>query len=160
MRAVPVARILRGIATNPLILGCVAGAIGLVVRQRTGLEPPRFLARTLQSIGSLAGPGALIALGGSLTADRMRASLRGAHIAAVLKLVVCPLIGALLARLIGLDADARFIALAYLTCPTAVASFVMAQAMKGDDVLAGGTVALTTLYSVPALAVMLLLFGP
>ena len=60
----------------------------------------------------------------------------------------------------GLDGDARFVALAYLTCPTAVASFVMAQAMKGDDVLAGGAVALTTVYSVAALAVLLALAAP
>ncbi len=159
-RHVPAGRILRGIATNPLILGCVAGAIGLLVRQNTGHDLPRFLDRTLQSIGSLAGPGALVALGASLTPERLRAALRGAHCAAFLKLVVCPLIGAALAHAFHLDPDARFIALAYLTCPTAVASFVMAQAMKGDDVLAGGAVALSTLYSVPALAIMLLLFGP
>ena len=159
-RHVPASRILRGIATNPLILGCVAGAIGLLVRQNTGQDLPRFLDRTLQSIGSLAGPGALVALGASLTPERLRAALRGAHCAAFLKLVVCPLIGAALAHAFHLDHDARFIALAYLTCPTAVASFVMAQAMKGDDVLAGGAVALSTLYSVPALAIMLLLFGP
>ena len=87
-------------------------------------------------------------------------ALRGAHIACVLKLLVCPLLGAILAYGIGLKPDARFVALIYLTCPTAVASFVMAQAMKGDDVLAGGAVALSTLYSVLALALMLYLFGP
>ncbi len=153
-------KILLGIVKNPLILACVAGSLGLWIRQTTGAELPEFLARTLQSIGSLAGPGALVALGASLTPERMRQAMRGAHIVAALKLVVCPLIGAALAYAAGLDADARFVATAYLTCPTAVASFVMAQAMKGDDVLAGGAVALSTLYSVVALAATLALFGP
>ena len=157
---VPAGRILHGSATNPLILACVAGSVGLVLRKTTGATLPAFLDRSLESLGGMAGPGALVALGASLTPERLRASLRGAHFAAVLKLVACPLIGALLARVAGLDADARFVALAYLTCPTAVASFVMAQAMKGDDALAGSTVALTTLCSVAALAVLLLLVGP
>ena len=154
---IPARRLLRGFAHNPLILACVAGSIALLLRQKTGVEPPEFLTRTLRQIGSLAGPGALFALGGSLTPQRLRTALRGAHIVAILKLVVCPLLGALFAWLFHLEPDAKFVALAYLTCPTAVASFVMAQAMKGDDVLAGGAVALTTLYSVPALAVLLAL---
>lgn len=154
---IPLRKLLRGIAHNPLIIACVSGAVALVIRQRTGIEPPEFLARTLKQIGSLAGPGALLALGGSLTPQRLRAAMRGAHIVAFLKLVVCPLLGALFAYVFRLGPDARFVALAYLTCPTAVASFVMAQAMKGDDTLAGGAVALTTLYSVPALAVLLAL---
>lgn len=153
-------KVLLGIVKNPLIVSCVAGAIGLWARQSTGVELPEFLARTLRSVGSLAGPGALVALGASLTPARMRMALRGAHVVAILKLVVCPLVGATLARAAGLDSDARFVAVAYLTCPTAVASFVMAQAMRGDDVLAGGAVALTTLYSVLALAATLALFGP
>ncbi len=150
-------RLLRGFAHNPLIVACVAGSVALLLKQKTGLELPEFLSRTLHQIGSLAGPGALFALGGSLTPQRLRSALRGAHVVAALKLVVCPLLGALFAWLFQLGPDARFVALAYLTCPTAVASFVMAQAMKGDDVLAGGAVALTTLYSVPALAVLLAL---
>ena len=127
----------------------------MAIRQRTGLEFPAFVSRTLSSIGSLAGPGALIALGASLTPERMRVAWRGANAAAFLKLVVCPLLGVLFARLLRLEGDARLVALIYLTCPTAVASFVMAQAMKGDDVLAGGSVALTTVYSALALAIVL-----
>ena len=154
---IPVRKLLRGIAHNPLIVACVAGSVALFVRQRIGVDLPEFAHRTLHQIGSLAGPGALFALGGSLTPARMRAAMRGAHVVALLKLVICPLLGALFALAFRLGPDARFVALAYLTCPTAVASFVMAQAMKGDDVLAGGAVALTTLYSVLALAILLAL---
>lgn len=153
-------RLATGIAHNPLIIGCLSGALALWIRKRTGCEPPAFLARTLRQIGSLAGPGALLALGASLTPERMRAAWRGAHAVAFLKLVICPLLGLLFAWLLGVEGDARFVALAYLTCPTAVASFVMAQAMKGDDVLAGGAVALTTVYSAAALALLLALAAP
>ena len=153
-------RIALGIVRNPLIVACVAGSLALLVRQRTEFVAPEFITRTMTQVGSLAGPGALLALGASLTPERMRAAFRGAHIAALLKLVVCPLLGVFFAWAFGLDGDARFVALAYLTCPTAVASFVMAQAMKGDDTLAGGAVALTTVYSAVALAVLLALAAP
>jgi predicted permease len=58
-----------------------------------------------------------------------------------------------------LNHEARFVCLVYLACPTAVASFVMAQAMKGDAILAAGTVAVSTVYSCVALSVVLLLAG-
>ena len=154
---IPLRKLLRGIARNPLIVACVAGSAALALRQEFDLEPPEWLVRTLRQIGSLAGPGALFALGGSLTPQRLRTAMRGAHAVALLKLVACPLFGALFAYAFHLAPQARFVALAYLTCPTAVASFVMAKAMKGDEVLAGGAVALTTLYSVPALAILLAL---
>jgi predicted permease len=89
----------------------------------------------------------------------MRSAWRPAHLATVLKLVICPLIGWGLAVLWGLNHEARFVCLVYLACPTAVASFVMAQAMKGDAVLAAGTVAISTVYSCVALSVVLLLVG-
>ncbi len=150
-------KILKGIVRNPLIEACVLGSVGLALRQKFQIEAPAFLDATLKSVGSLAGPGALLALGASLTPDRLRIAARPAHIACFLKLVVTPLAGFVLALLFGLPPDARFVALAYLTCPTAVASFVMAQEMKGDTTLASGTVALSTVYSVVALAVLLAL---
>ncbi len=149
-------RITLGILRNPLILASVAGCVALAAE----LRPPQSITRTLNSLGALAGPGALIALGASLTPERMRAALRDAHLASFFKLVACPAVGWVIARLWGLDADARFITLIYLACPTAVASFVMAEAMKGDAKLAGGAVAVSTLYSILALALVIILAGP
>ncbi len=155
-QGIPWGRIVRGILSNPLIVACVLGGIALTVK----LEFPTGADRTLKSLASMAGPGALIALGSSLTRERMRASIRAAHFASLLKLVVCPAIGWVVAMAFGLDSDARFITLIYLASPTAVASFVMAQSMKGDAVLAGGSVAVSTVYSVLALAAVLLIAGP
>jgi len=145
-----------GVATNPLILACIAGGLFLAA----GLRPPSGIARTLRSLGALAGPGALIALGSALTFERMQASFRAAHLATLFKLAVCPAVGWVLLRLANLDADARFIALVYLACPTAVASYVMTEAMNGDAPLAAGAVAVSTVYSVVALGAVLALAGP
>lgn len=149
-------KIAKGILSNPLIIACVVGSILLF----THVPLPCFLDRTISSLGSTATAMALVALGASLTPERLRSAMRNAHIAAVLKLVVCPVLGWLIARAFGLSPEGRFVVLVYLACPSAVASFVMAQAMKGDPVLAGGAVALTTVYSVVSLAVVLLIGMP
>ena len=108
----------------------------------------------------MATPGSLIALGATLTPDRLRASIADAHKTALLKLVVCPLLGVAVCAALGLPPLHRFIVLCYLACPSAVASYVMAEAMGGDARLAGSAVALTTVYSALSLAAVLLLALP
>lgn len=148
-------RVLLGIAKNPLIIGCVTGVILMLLK----VDFPVSIDKTLEHIGNLSTPGALLALGGSLTLERLRSSIKQSHIAACLKLVVCPLIGLALSLAFGISSEARFIALIFLACPSAVASYIMAAEMKGDAILAGSTVALTTLYSLIAIGVVIFFAG-
>ena len=84
----------------------------------------------------------------------------GACAAAVVKLAVCPLLGAAICAAMGLPPLHRFVVVTYLSCPSAVASFVMADAMGGDAPLAAASVALTTLLSAFSLSAAILLFLP
>ena len=160
------ARVCVGILKNPLVLACLAGLALLGLRLKLGIEPKAWAAsgnpflKTIRLFGSMATPGSLLALGATLTPERLRASLADAHKAALLKLAVCPLLGLGVCALLGLPPLHRFIVLTYLACPSAVASYVMAEAMGGDARLAGSAVALTTLYSALSLAAVLLLFTP
>ena len=160
------ARVCVGILKNPLVLACLAGLALLGLRLRLGVSPEAWAAsgnpflKTIRLFGSMATPGSLIALGATLTPARLRASIADAHKAALLKLVVCPMLGVVVCALLGLPPLHRFIVLCYLACPSAVASYVMAEAMGGDARLAGSAVALTTLYSAFSLAAVLLLFTP
>ena len=149
-------RVLRGVARNPLIIACVVGTLLLCLPVRL----PRFVDNTLGLMGSMASGGALFALGATLTPDRLRASLRAAHVVALLKLVMCPLVGAATCALFGLAPELRIVVLVFLACPSAVASFVMAEAMHGDAPLAGSAVALTTIYSLFSLGAVLLFAMP
>ena len=160
------ARVCVGILKNPLVLACLAGLGLLGLRLKLGISPGDWAAsgnpflKTIRLFGTMATPGSLLALGATLTPERLRASLADAHKAALLKLVVCPLLGLGVCTLLGLPPLHRFIVLCYLACPSAVASYVMAEAMGGDARLAGSAVALTTLYSAFSLAAVLLLFTP
>lgn len=146
------AAVLRGIATNPLIIACLAG---LAVAY-SGLVLPEALTRTLDLLGELALPGALLAMGAGLRLRAIRTGGIAATAASLVKVLVAPLTGWLIARLIGLTGPPLMIALLLLAMPTAVASYVMAQAMGADDTLASSIVMISTLLAIPVLSVILL----
>jgi malate permease and related proteins len=136
------------IATNPLL---VAGLLGLIVPV-VGLALPSFVQRALESLGAAAVPIALMCIGGSLATTPLRGRRLWIVTAALLKVVVLPVLVFFLARL-G-PAELR-IALVLSSCPTAAAAFVMARQMGGDESLASGSIALSTLLSSISLAMSL-----
>lgn len=144
--------VLRSIVTNPLIIACLAG---LAVAY-SGLVLPDVLTRTLDLLGELALPGALLAMGASLRLRAIRTGGIVATAASLVKVLVAPLTGWLLAPVIGLTGPPLMIALLLLAMPTAVASYVMAQAMGADDTLASSIVMISTLLAIPVLSVILL----
>jgi predicted permease len=143
--------VVRSIATNPLL---IAGLLGLIV-PLLHITLPLFLERTLQSLGAAAVPIALLCIGGSLVIVPMRGRQIWIIAVALLKIAVLPAIVYGLGRLAGLDATALRIALVFAACPTAAASFVMARQMGGDEALASGSIALSTLLSAFSLSAAL-----
>ncbi len=156
-------KIVCGMLRNPLIIASVTGIVLLLLRLVAGGSIPEGktilpapVEKTMLTLGQMATPGSILALGASLTPAILRANLRGAHWTALLKLVVAPLAGLAFAYAFSLPPLDRFVVVCYLACPSAVASFVMAQAMGGDADIAGSSVALTTIYSFISLSAVLL----
>jgi predicted permease len=141
----------RAIATNPLLL---AGLLGLLVPV-LGVTLPSFLQRALESLGAAAVPIALMCIGGSLVTTRLRGRRSWIVTGALLKVAVLPVLVFLMSRFAGLGPVEQRIALVLSCCPTAAAAFVMARQMGGDEALASGTIALSTLFSFISLAVAL-----
>ena len=141
----------RAIATNPLLL---AGMLGLLV-PLLGITLPSFLQRALESLGSAAVPIALMCIGGSLATTRLHGRRSWIVTAALLKVAVLPALVFVLSRLAGLEPLEQRTALVLSSCPTAAAAFVMARQMGGDEALASGSIALSTLLSSISLAVAL-----
>jgi predicted permease len=139
------------IATNPLL---VAGLLGLIVPV-LGLALPSFVHRALESLGAAAVPIALMCIGGSLATTPLRGRRLWIVTAALLKVVVLPVLVFFLARLARLGPAELRIALVLSSCPTAAAAFVMARQMGGDESLASGSIALSTLLSSISLAMSL-----
>jgi predicted permease len=138
------------IVTNPLL---VAVGVGLL-SSLTGFRPPTFLAQTLDAVGAMASPLALVGIGGSLLTVPLRAHWGNAAVGAVLKVAVVPLGGVLLGHWLGLPRNEMVIALIFLACPTAVASHPLVIQLDGDEALASTAIVLSTLLSAVSLAVV------
>jgi predicted permease len=145
--------LIRPIATNPLLLAGLSGlALALV-----GVRLPAFLDRTLDVLGGAAVPIALLCIGGSLTMTRFAGRRSWIASAAFLKVAVSPLVIGGLAWLVGLGPIEMRIALVFASTSTAAAAYVMARQMEGDESLASGSIALSTMLSAASLAIVLIL---
>ena len=60
--------------------------------------------------------------------------------------------------LVEVDPTARLVSLVLSACPSAVASFIMATKLNGDDALAAGTIILSTIACIPVLG-LIIAFG-
>lgn len=143
--------LLREMATNPLIVGSLAGLALLAIRKTSGVGLPAPIQKTMALLGAMATPGALLSLGASLTPDRLRAALRPAALAVAVKLALCPLLGVAASVALALPPAHRLVVLVFLACPCSTASYIMDKAMGGDAELSGAAVVLSTaLCALPA----------
>jgi len=141
------------LASNPLIISCLLGLIAFAFR----LTLPTPIGKTVDMLGKAGLPTALLALGASLSFERVKGHFGLATASALIRVAGGPLIGWGLCIAFGLTGDLRLITLLFLACPVAVASYVMADQMGADRELAGAIVVLSTLYAFPAMAAVLLL---
>ncbi len=144
----------RRLVTNPLLL---AGAIGLTLNLAIGPLPPT-IARTLDTLGGFSIPGALLCIGGSLTMVSIRGNRSAIGLATVTKVALLPLFMSGAVHLFGADPMHARILMVFAAAPTAAASYVLAVKMGGNEGIASGSVALSTLLSPVSLVVVLLLF--
>jgi malate permease and related proteins len=145
---------LRNIARNPLI---IAACLGMLLMAVPGGIP--FIASsTLEYVGRLAGPGALMCVGGSMAHVAVKGRYRSASVASLLKTGVVPLLAWLISIPFALDQHATLVLMVLAAAPTAVASYVLARELHGDEALAASAIVISTLLSTLSLAVVVGLF--
>lgn len=136
---------------NPLIMACIIG----ITLNLLGLEIPRFLNRSLEALGRAALPLILMSIGASLAVEKLKGAASPSLIASLIKVVITPAIGFLIAGFFDLSVTEKMIAIFYLGCPTAGMSYVMADVMGADSTLAARIVALSTLISAITLPIII-----
>ncbi len=155
-------KIVKGIFTNPLILGVLAGLVCQAIRAGLAaadiswrLKDITFLYTAIKNIASTASPFMLIVLGGRFEFSAVRDKWKPITLGVAMRLIVAPLLTLLPAFFLLPELDGSQIAayLALFGTPVAVSSAVMAREMNSDDVLAGQLVVWTTVLS------MFTLFG-
>lgn len=145
---------LKGIARNPLIIAAVIGVILFILP----VQLPGAIYNTLEFVGRMAAPAALICVGGGMAVVSMEGRYRSATFASILKVGVTPVLAWLISLPFGLSATTTLILMIFAATPTAVASYVMAKEMHGDEAMASGAIVLSTVFSIVSLSVVVGLF--
>lgn len=145
------ARTLRSIATNPLLISCLAGFVLAVV----GFRFPAPLHQALTALGGVALPVALLCIGGAFTHISFQGRYRSIWIAVGVKLLVLPLLAWLGCQWLGIEGFERRIVLLFAAVPTAATAYTMAKEMGGDEVVTSAAIALSTLLAFLTLTVVL-----
>lgn len=134
----------KDVVTHPLLISIALGvAVGL-----SGRGLPVFLSRSLESVGAIAAPVALITIGASLMARSPKVAHGPALAASLLKVFLMPLIGWGLALSVGLNRDQMLVALVFLACPTGASSFSLVAEMNGDQPMASATIVASTVLAI------------
>lgn len=141
--------------TNPIVIG---GLIGVVV-SLIGWHPPTAILEPMKMLGSASVPAALLAFGMSLTGvplfKKGQSPRREVALATVLKMLFMPALVYVIARWgFGESGHTLFAQVVIAALPTAQNVLVYATRYRRGQVLARDTALLTTLVSIPVIAVI------
>ena len=138
-----VGKTLRGIVTNPIILGIFAGLLWSVL----GIPQPVILQRTVSSFAATATPLGLVALGACIDLKKAAGCLRLTLVCSAFKLILFAAVFLPIAVLMGCRGELLVGMLIMLASPTTVSCFSMARSMGHEGTLTSSTVMLTTILS-------------
>lgn len=134
---------LKQVARNPILLGILAGMPFAL----TGRSIPLPVDKVLSMLGGLASPLSLLIIGAGFRWQAALENRRTTLLAALVKLVLLPAAALPPAAALGFRGEALVALLVMSGTPSAVSSYIMAENMGNDGVLANGIVAVTTLLS-------------
>lgn len=134
---------LKGIVTNPIILGIAAGILWSVLK----IPMPAILSKTVKNVAVLATPLGLMAIGASFDYEKAFGRIRPAVLAAVIKLVVLAAVFLPIAVQLGFTGEKLVAILVMLGSATTVSCFIMAKNMGHEGTLTSSVIMLTTLFS-------------
>ena len=144
----------KGVVSNPLILGCVAG----LIFSRTGYSLPGFLDNTFKLMSSITLPLALLSVGAGLNLDKLKGKWKISLHGSLFKLAAFPLVGWLVMAALGVVGLPLQVAMVHCTLPTSPQTYILAKQLNSDADLALAITVLSTLLSFFTLSAALVLF--
>ncbi|MEE4164453.1 MAG: AEC family transporter [Desulfocapsaceae bacterium] len=145
--------VMRALVSNPLIIGCLLG----LLYARFFNSFPSFIDNGLQMMSMVTLPLALISIGGMLTFKEMSHNLNLSLLAAICKLVILPVTGYLVYRLVGVEGVAFKVGMIFFCLPASTALYVLSSQLNSDKELASSAIVVSTVLSFFSLSVALLL---
>ncbi len=141
------------IITNPLILSVILALPFSYFK--IAIHP--VITKTGGYLSSIALPLALVGIGANLNITAIKKASSYAFVSSTVKLIFMPLIGTFLAYQFGFNGQELGFLFILFACPTAIVSFIMADAMGANSKLAGNIVLITTLGSILTITIGLFL---
>lgn len=138
-----VKKLIKGVVTNPIILGIAAGMVWSLVR----LPMPVILSKSVNYLATTATPLALLVLGATFKGKEALSKIGPTIAAAFLKLVAIPAAIFPFAIHMGFRGSELVAIMIMLASPTTVTCYIMAKNMGGDDTLSASVVMTATLLS-------------
>lgn len=138
-----VKKTLKGIVTNPIIIGIVAGFVWSALK----LSMPSILHKTVSSIGATATPMGLMSMGATFEMKKATSKMKPTLVAVFMKLIGFCAIFLPVAAMLGFRNEQLIAILVMLGSATTVSSFVMARNMGHEGTLSSGVIMMTTLLS-------------
>lgn len=138
-----VKKTLKGIVTNPIIIGIVAGFVWSALK----LPMPLILHKTVSSIGATATPMGLMSMGATFEMKKATSKMKPTLVAVFMKLIGFCAIFLPVAAMLGVRNEQLIAILVMLGSATTVSSFVMARSMGHEGTLSSGVIMMTTLLS-------------
>jgi hypothetical protein len=144
----------KAIVSNPLIIACLAG----IIWSNMGIGFPGVVERVFKLLGGVTLPLALVSIGGGLSFQSLGKTARPALLATAVKLIFMPVAGYYLLVLFNVEGLAMQTAMIYFCLPTATSTYILSSLLGSDTGLASSAIMMTTLASLPVLALCLWLF--
>lgn len=138
-----VKKTLKGIVTNPIIIGIVAGFVWSALKLPMSL----ILHKTVSSIGATATPMGLMSMGATFEMKKATSKMKPTLVAVFMKLIGFCAIFLPVAAMLGFRNEQLIAILVMLGSATTVSSFVMARNMGHEGTLSSGVIMMTTLLS-------------
>jgi len=143
------------IVKNPLILGCVIGA--LINLSGIGLPGGSDRLMSLMAASSL--PLGLLCVGAALQLRELSAQLGPLVGNSVVRLLLMPLLAWGVTQYLGLPSMESAVVVVFFAIPAATASYVLTRQLGGDAQLMAGVLTLQTLLAIASLPLILGLLG-
>jgi len=120
--------IFRDLASNPLILGCVAGWMLSV----SGIGLPGVSSEILEIVGRAALPFGLLAVGAALRLDAVKGHVKSITVSSVIQFAVKPLTVITLLYVLNISGVVAGALIIAFTVPTASSAYILARQLGGD----------------------------
>lgn len=142
-RSTEVLNMIKSIALNPVIIAAILAIVfSLII-----IPIPKVLINTGNYLAAITLPLALIGVGGTLRIKYLQKTSFITLGASIIKLIVAPFIATVIGYSIGYIGTDLGIIYIIFACPTAIVSYVLADAMTPHGEIAGNIVLTTTIAS-------------